>query len=52
MHFSTLVSVLAIAQSAFAAVYITNPVSSTKAVGGQVITVNWGECCPYLWVWF
>jgi hypothetical protein len=39
---STLIA-LALAHSALARVYITNPVASTNAIGGQVLTVQWGE---------
>jgi hypothetical protein len=40
---STGVLALAFAQSALAGVYITNPVASTNAIGGQVLNVRWGE---------
>lgn len=43
MLFTTLLSVFAIAHSALAGVYITNPVGSTKQQGGQVITVTWAD---------
>lgn len=46
MLFTTLLSVFAIAHSALAGVYITNPVGSTKQQGGQVITVTWGTFIP------
>jgi hypothetical protein len=39
---STIVA-LAAAQTALAGVYITSPVATTDAIGGQVLTVKWGE---------
>lgn len=34
---------LALAQSAFAGVYITSPVGTTNAIGGQVLSVKWAD---------
>lgn len=49
---STIVA-LAAAQTALAGVYITSPVATTNAIGGQVLTVKWGEstfhCTPMSW---
>lgn len=41
--FGTFVAALALANSALAGVYITNPVASTQGQGGQVLTVQWGQ---------
>ncbi|KAK1925888.1 hypothetical protein DB88DRAFT_485490 [Papiliotrema laurentii] len=40
---STGVLALAFAQSALAGVYITNPVATTNAIGGQVLNVRWAD---------
>jgi hypothetical protein len=40
--FST-IAALALVQTALAGVYITEPVGNTVSVGGETITVKWGE---------
>ncbi|KAI9634690.1 uncharacterized protein MKK02DRAFT_12669, partial [Dioszegia hungarica] len=41
--FATLLTVLALAQSALAGVYVTAPVTGASVIGGQTLTVRWAD---------